>query len=219
MHPTARSTQKCHLLFQVGKFIETESRLIGSVLVARLTGRMGITVEPGGGSRGPYRPADRGPNCVMPCLQAPMPSLCPFLYPSGHAERSPSCPDPKHGCSPPQFHWGKQWNLPPKSPDVAVPRFNSPVLGQAVSPNPHPSLLPGLLLPPTLPPQDSPRDLPKGQTRHCSFLLRAIHGSPLPLKSRLLTTTFSSLQGFGPSGSPLSTSCPHPHPVDCGPTR
>lgn len=176
-------------------------------------------MEPGGGSRGPCRPADRGPNCAMPPLQAPTPSLCPFLYPSGHAERSPSCPDPKHGCPPAplSFTGASNGTCHLSLQSFGVPWFNSPVLGQTVSPNPHPSLLPGLLLPPTLPPQDSPRDLPKGQTRHCSFLLRTIHGSPVPLKSRLLTTTFSSLQGFGPSGSPLSTSCPHPHPVVYGP--
>lgn len=47
-----------------------------SLSLLPLTGRMGVAVEPGGGSRGPCRPRDRGPNCVqMPLLQAPTPSL------------------------------------------------------------------------------------------------------------------------------------------------
>ena len=167
-----------------------------------------------------HRQAPRPLGASRTRLPAPVLSLCAFVPPSGCPENAPSCPGPKHRRLLPSGKDNHR-NPPPRAEDrgaesVFERGLYSPALGQDISPH---HLLPGLLPPPTLPPtQDSPRDLSESQTQYCLSLLRTIHGSPVPSKSKLLATACKSLGGLAPGGpsASLSTPDPHPHPEICG---
>lgn len=71
--------------------------------------QMKVNKEPAGDSKGPHRPTDRSPGCVVHPVPHHVrdPSLCTSLYLSGCSESPPSCPAQYNGWLPPSVSLGQ----------------------------------------------------------------------------------------------------------------